>query len=535
MPFKPPFDATDPQSWPQNGEPLRITVRPYTPPQASTGNPTAADGIDDWSVPGSGQSDTSYPDDWFVPSVSSNTNSIQTPPNFQSAPVATANGNTSAPPSNNSPAPRPDPLAAYWSLIPASRAGAMAWHPPIFLSPNPFAPGNIPASAWVTAPPITARLPDASTSPKVPAFDAGQGLLGAIARLPDASASPNAPTFDALPSLLGAIARLPGASTSPNAPTFDASPSLLGAIARLPGRSTPLNVAVGTGQGLLAPISWAQPVPNFGSSLFSVPPFDAASSLGDPDPRRSLPGSQAAPAPPSQFAGVDGFPIFNAYGTIPPSPGATPLATTAGASFARGRTSPGGSVLAGPDSNPLSRLLNALNPISPANAAEDEGGGLPPALAQALLQGLLDAATAKRLAEQRKILQEAEDARRELFEVAQGRASSRALGVMLEAKGVPRPAGYAAHHIAAGADPRADIARGVLQKFGIGINDALNGVFLPANRATQVIAGETIHSTLHTDAYYEAVDKALQKATTREEATGILRDIGRALQSGDYP
>jgi hypothetical protein len=232
---------------------------------------------------------------------------------------------------------------------------------------------------------------------------------------------------------------------------------------------------------------------------------------------------------------VIGFPIFNANGIIPPSLSATPLATTAAASFARGRSSPAGSALAGTDSNPLTRLLNVLNPISPANAAEDEGGGLPPALAQALLQGLLDAATAKRLAEQQTILQEAQDARRELFEVAQGRASSRALGVALEASGVQRPPGYAAHHIAAGGDVRAKIARGILQKFNISINDASNGVFLPANKATQVIAGETIHSPLHTDKYYETVDKELMMAETREQAIDILRRIGQALQSGNFP
>jgi A nuclease family of the HNH/ENDO VII superfamily with conserved AHH len=148
---------------------------------------------------------------------------------------------------------------------------------------------------------------------------------------------------------------------------------------------------------------------------------------------------------------------------------------------------------------------------------------------------LIDAATAKRLAEQQKILREAQDARRELFEVAQGRPSSRALGVALEASGVPRPEGYAAHHITAGADPRAEIARGVLEKFGIGINDVVNGVFLPANRATQVIAGETIHAPLHTKDYYDAVNEALKKATTKQEVIDILRDIGQALQAGDYP
>jgi hypothetical protein len=78
-------------------------------------------------------------------------------------------------------------------------------------------------------------------------------------------------------------------------------------------------------------------------------------------------------------------------------------------------------------------------------------------------------------------------------------------------------------------------ARGVLRKFNIGINDVSNGVFLPANRATQVIAGETIHSTLHTKEYYDAVDDALKSATTRQQVVTILQNIRAALQSGDFP
>ena len=74
-----------------------------------------------------------------------------------------------------------------------------------------------------------------------------------------------------------------------------------------------------------------------------------------------------------------------------------------------------------------------------------------------------------------------------------------------------------------------------MQKFGIGINDAVNGVFLPANQATQVIAGETIHSTLHTKEYYDAVNEALKMATTRQEVIDTLQSIGQALQAGDYP
>jgi hypothetical protein len=179
--------------------------------------------------------------------------------------------------------------------------------------------------------------------------------------------------------------------------------------------------------------------------------------------------------------------------------------------------------------------LSALNPINSAYAAEGEGGGLPPALALALIQGLLDVATAKRLAEQQKILDQAIAARQELFEVARGGASSPALGAALEASGVTRPEGYAAHHIAAGNAKAADPARKVLQKFNININSAANGVFLPANRATIIIGGETVHSTLHTAAYYDAVNEALSEATTRQQVIDTLQRIGRALQSGDYP
>jgi hypothetical protein len=51
----------------------------------------------------------------------------------------------------------------------------------------------------------------------------------------------------------------------------------------------------------------------------------------------------------------------------------------------------------------------------------------------------------------------------------------------------------------------------------------LLGVFLPGNLATQNINGEAVHSTLHTNKYVAAVNEALKKATTREEAIGILR------------
>jgi hypothetical protein len=86
--------------------------------------------------------------------------------------------------------------------------------------------------------------------------------------------------------------------------------------------------------------------------------------------------------------------------------------------------------------------------------------------------------------------------------------SSSALGQALEAAGHVRPpgsaahhiVGSAAHHIVAGGTEAAAPARAVFQRFGIGINDAANVVFLPASRAAPNAAGAAAHSTRHTRA-----------------------------------
>jgi hypothetical protein len=110
--------------------------------------------------------------------------------------------------------------------------------------------------------------------------------------------------------------------------------------------------------------------------------------------------------------------------------------------------------------------------------------------------------------------------------------SSRALGQALEAAGHVRPASSAAHHIVAGNAPAAARARAVLERFGIGINDAANGVFLPASRAAPNAAGAAVHSTLHTGAYYQTVNQMLLGATTRAEAEAALGAIRQGLLSG---
>jgi len=129
----------DPFAAARTGVIPRIIVHPMTsnpPPD----NPAGADGIDDWFVPTA----DGYPDDWFVPAP------VATP--GQSGPGAQSNA--AVPPLSNPPALRPDPFAAFGSLIPTSRVGAMAWDPPIFPGDSTsFSPDRPTPSVWPAGPP----------------------------------------------------------------------------------------------------------------------------------------------------------------------------------------------------------------------------------------------------------------------------------------------------------------------------------------------------------------------------------------------
>jgi Arc/MetJ-type ribon-helix-helix transcriptional regulator len=67
---------------------------------------------------------------------------------------------------------------------------------------------------------------------------------------------------------------------------------------------------------------------------------------------------------------------------------------------------------------------------------------------------------------------------------------------------------------------------------GVGINDATNGVFLPATRVAPNPAGTAVHSTIHTNTYYQTVNQMLGAATTRAEAEAALQAIRQSLLSG---
>ena len=84
----------------------------------------------------------------------------------------------------------------------------------------------------------------------------------------------------------------------------------------------------------------------------------------------------------------------------------------------------------------------------------------------------------------------------------------------------------AAHHIVAATSKKAASARAILDRFGIGINDAVNGVFLPTTPGS---SGAALHTTLHTNAYYNKVNQLLQGAKSADDVAAILGTIKNAL------
>ena len=103
----------------------------------------------------------------------------------------------------------------------------------------------------------------------------------------------------------------------------------------------------------------------------------------------------------------------------------------------------------------------------------------------------------------------------------------------LESAGHTRPSGTAAHHMVAG-DARAQPAQRVLKKYGVDIDAADNGVFLPRDRNSPNPGNAHVHSTLHTDAYYAKVNRIMSRVTSRAEATQALDQIRRQLQNGTF-
>lgn len=106
-------------------------------------------------------------------------------------------------------------------------------------------------------------------------------------------------------------------------------------------------------------------------------------------------------------------------------------------------------------------------------------------------------------------------------------SNAKILGDNLEASGVTRPADTAAHHIVASTSPKAAAARQQLAKFGIDINDASNGVFLPRGSASTNPTGASVHSRIHTNDYYASVNDLIGGARNANEARDVLGHLQR--------
>ncbi|MCP4325790.1 MAG: hypothetical protein GY787_28930 [Alteromonadales bacterium] len=113
---------------------------------------------------------------------------------------------------------------------------------------------------------------------------------------------------------------------------------------------------------------------------------------------------------------------------------------------------------------------------------------------------------------------------------------------MLASNNSKRPDNTAAHHIVAWDDMRASQSRLRLAAFGIDIDSAANGVFLP--RFSKHVPMKSMpnaysHSTMHTKEYYLNVEFLLEETIAqglgRKEIIETLQDIAEDLQAGEFP
>jgi hypothetical protein len=109
---------------------------------------------------------------------------------------------------------------------------------------------------------------------------------------------------------------------------------------------------------------------------------------------------------------------------------------------------------------------------------------------------------------------------------------SQLLGENLAAHGIPKPSNHAAHHIVAADHSKAVPAREVLERYGIDINSHNNGVWLPTERG---VGPGAYHPEIHTNKYFDELNRRFMQAGSKEEALEILQDIGQELAKNRFP
>ena len=91
--------------------------------------------------------------------------------------------------------------------------------------------------------------------------------------------------------------------------------------------------------------------------------------------------------------------------------------------------------------------------------------------------------------------------------------------------GIPRPANSEAHHIVPERTPSAGPARDILNKHGIDINGADNGVFLPSCHNTDGLPGIK-HSGKHPNPHISDINRRIKEADRRGGKTEVLKELG---------
>ena len=111
---------------------------------------------------------------------------------------------------------------------------------------------------------------------------------------------------------------------------------------------------------------------------------------------------------------------------------------------------------------------------------------------------------------------------------------SRVLARNLIKAGFPRLPDHVPHHIVPTYDsrfPEAVAVRKALTKYKIDINDAVNGVWLPAKHG---VAEGAYHPALHSQEYYRQVEMFLSQAKNKREAIEALKEIGHRLSTSTF-
>ncbi|MDC7335821.1 AHH domain-containing protein [Streptomyces lydicus] len=103
--------------------------------------------------------------------------------------------------------------------------------------------------------------------------------------------------------------------------------------------------------------------------------------------------------------------------------------------------------------------------------------------------------------------------------------------------GDPRPPGHETHHIVPEGDPRAEIARRILEDAEIDVRQgAENGIHLPRTSTDPRTVAEaaTRHPTLHTNAYYKELTLRLIEAKRSHTVRETLAVLKGELKNGRF-